>query len=68
MKKYLVVRDIVQITGFSAQKVRGLIRAGLLPAKNSSPSPDRPRYIVRESDLERFLTPNSERQASHVGA
>lgn len=57
MKKYLSPRDVSAITGFSAQKVRQLIQAGLLPAKNTSPG-RRPRYAIRECDLETFMSPD----------
>lgn len=67
MQKYFSTREVSVITGFSLQKVRRLIQAGLLPAKNSSPGPHRPRYIVRQNDLESFLTPDSQKVVRNAG-
>ncbi|MCC7334043.1 MAG: helix-turn-helix domain-containing protein [Pirellulaceae bacterium] len=67
MQKYLTPREVARLTGFSPQKVRHLIQAGLLPAKDTS-SGARPRYLIRNHDLESFLTPDSQKEVRHAGA
>ena len=40
--------------GISSVSVIALIRSGAIPALNVGVHPDRPRYLINESDLERF--------------
>jgi len=54
--RYLKTSDVRQRTGWSLPKIRALIRAGKLPAVNTSLG-NRPTFSVRECDLEKLLTP-----------
>jgi len=56
MTEYLSTRQVAKATGWSICKVRQLIDAGKLPAVNTSTG-FRPRWEVRKSDLEAFMTP-----------
>lgn len=53
----LTTRDVSRRTGWSVAKVRQLIESGKLPAINTSTG-NRPRWSIRQSDLEAFLTPS----------
>ena len=56
MTEYLSTRQVAKVTGWSIAKVRQLIDAGKLPAVNTSTG-FRPRWEVRKTDLEAFMTP-----------
>lgn len=59
--KLLTPPEVAKRTGWSRQKVRDLIAANRLPAINTS-TKDRPRWFIRECDLEEFLTPTEKRE------
>ncbi len=64
----LTTREVAKITGFSVQKVQHLIRAGRIPAVNTSGGTIKPRWMVRLQDLDAFLTPSNIREAQTIVA
>ena len=56
--RLLSTSEVSRRTGWAIPKVRKLIEAGKLPAINTSPT-DRPRWGIREEDLDAFLTPSN---------
>ncbi|QDV26660.1 helix-turn-helix domain-containing protein [Aureliella helgolandensis] len=66
MRKLLSTRDVANLTGFSIQKIRQLIRRGQLPAVNTSTG-TRERYSIQQRDLDQFLTPKKKRESAHAG-
>lgn len=56
MTKLLTTTEVSKLTGFSLQKIIRLIDCGKLPAIDTSTN-DKPRWSIRQSDLEAFLTP-----------
>lgn len=65
MANLLSTGDIARRLGWSIVKVRTLCESGRLPAVNTSTG-DRPRWHVRESDLEHFLTPGASPSARNA--
>lgn len=57
--KLLTTRQASAATGFSVQKIIRLIDCGRLPAINTSVAGKRPRWSIRESDLEAFFQPSN---------
>lgn len=55
-KRLLSTGEVREITGWSKSKIRTLCETGRLPAINTSTTA-RPRWEVRECDLEIFCTP-----------
>ena len=55
----LTTQQIVELTGWSKQKVQLLCKSGRLPSTDTSTGGKRPRYAIRLEDLEAFLTPAS---------
>jgi len=52
-------RQVCERTGFSMDRVLKLIHGKYLPAVNTAPySAKRATWLIREIDLERFLTPD----------
>lgn len=52
----LTTGDVARRTGWTIGKVRALCESGKLPAVDTSTG-KRPRWSIREIDLEAFLTP-----------
>ena len=61
MTHCLTPKDVCERLKISMQTVLGLIRSKRLPATNISSS-KRPKWLIREIDLERMLTPDDEPQ------
>ncbi len=55
----LNTKQVAEITSFSMQKVQQLIRAGKIPAVNTSAGNCKPRWLIRKCDLDRYLTPDN---------
>lgn len=50
-------RQASELTGLAYLQVRRLIASGKLPAKNVGAGSSKPRWVIRECDLEDFLCP-----------
>lgn len=61
-KEYLTTGDVARELGMTEIKIRTLCELGRLPAVNTSTG-DRPRWTIRRTDLESFLTPAVAKQA-----
>lgn len=57
-REFLTTGDVAELTGWTIGKVRRLCDCGKLPAIDTSTG-KRPRWTIRRSDLESFLTPSS---------
>lgn len=63
--KLLKVREVAERLGVCSSSVLTLIRNGRLPAVDVSVSRGvKPRWRIKQSDLETFLTPVNEKPAS----
>ena len=59
---YLSTKQVSEETGWSVQKIRGLIHSGRLPAIDTSRG-SRATFEIRRCDLEALLTPVNLRPA-----
>lgn len=64
MGNMLSTADIRRITGWSLPRIRSLCASQKLPAVDTSAGSVKPRWEVREEDLEEFLTPKSKRASA----
>lgn len=56
-RRFLYVDDIHEITGWSKDRIRRLIRSGRLRSTNIGSGSLKPRYIIPVEEFERFMSP-----------